>query len=121
MSVELVHARRPATGWPEVTLAHVPAVLLQVWHCPAQSSWQHTPSGEHFPDEHSPPVVHVFPVPLAFLLTQEPDEEQYCPFGQEPDEHEPEQVTLSHRPVGQGTALCSAHVPLLLQYEAGVG
>ncbi len=115
MSVELVQAERPPTGWPEATLLQVPVLLLQVWHCPAQSVWQHTPSGEHFPDEHSPPVVQVLPVPLAFLLAQAPDEEQYCPFGQEPDVHEPEQVTPSHRPVGHATALCSAHVPLLLQ------
>jgi hypothetical protein len=35
-SVEFVHAARPPTGWPEVTLLQVPVLLLQVWHCPGQ-------------------------------------------------------------------------------------
>jgi hypothetical protein len=120
VSEALVHAGRPATGWPEVTLVQVPAVLLQVWHCPGQGVSQQTPSGEQFPDKHSPPTVHVFPVPLAFLLAQTPDEGQYCPFGQEIDVHEPAQVTPSHRPVGHGDALWNAQAPLLLQYEAGM-
>jgi hypothetical protein len=106
LSVELVQAARPPIGWPEVTLVQVPAVLLQVWHAPGQSVWQHTPSGEHFPDEHSTPLWQVLPEPLAFFAAQVP-ELQYWPVGQESGlvVHEPEQVTPSHTPVAQGAAL----------------
>jgi hypothetical protein len=117
VSVEFVHAARGVTGWPEVTLVQVPVAFLQVWHCPGQSVWQHTPSGEHFLDKHSSPVSHLLSVPFAFLLAQVPDKEQYCvSAGQEVAVQEPEQVMVSaHRPVEHCAALCVGQVPSMVQ------
>lgn len=56
----------------------VPALLAQVWHRPVQSELQQMPSVEaQWVDEHSAPVVHVFPVPFAFFGAQAPVEAQY--------------------------------------------
>jgi hypothetical protein len=99
-------------------------LLLQVWHCPVQSESQQTPSTDaQWFEEHSAPVVHVFPVPFPFFGVQLPVAAQYWSVGQEDGVQDPRHLPLlsvAHAPVEHSDAVWVGQTPVPSQTDSGV-